>query len=120
MLVLNSGAEHANGYITIVLQDYKSGKVLQTQDVTVDVLAGTEVEYNFNVVFQVYVDNPPVTNIVAQVENSNVPCKACNGRGTIPLNSWPFVYTMKDSLKATQRIEQPWTPPVFIEDNSNL
>jgi hypothetical protein len=120
MLVLNSGTDDANGYITLVLQDFKTGKVLQTQDVTVNVPAATQVEYNFNVVFQVYIDNPPVTNVVAQVDSSNVACKACGGRGTIPLNSWPFVYTMKDSLKATQRIVQPWTPPVTIEDDSNL
>jgi hypothetical protein len=120
LILVNTGTDNANGYVTLALQDYKTGKVITTQDVTVDVPSGDQVEYNFNVVFQVYIDNPPVTNVMAEVDSSNVPCKACDGRGTIPLNSWPFVETMKNSLKATQRIQQPWEPPATTEDISNL
>ena len=120
LTVLNTGTEDANGYITLALQDASKGTVITTQDVTVAVAAGTQVEYNFNVVFRVFIDNPPITNVAAQVDNSDVPCKGCNGKGKIPLNSWSFVNTMKDSLKATQRIVQPWTPPLWTEDDSNL
>lgn len=120
LTVLNTGGEDANGYITLALQDATKGTVITTQDVTVAVAAGTQVEYNFNVTFRVYIENPPITNVVAQVDQSDVPCKACNGTGKIPLNSWPFINIMKDSLKATQRNVQPWTPPVWTEDVSNL
>jgi hypothetical protein len=116
MTILNSGADDANGYITLVLQDFTLGTIIATQDVTVAVSASSEAEYVFDVVFKVYIENPPVTKVVAQVENSSVPCKSCDGKGTVALNSWPFVYTMRDTLKASQRIENPWQAPIWMED----
>jgi len=116
LTALNSGTENAHGYITLVLQDFSTGTVIATQDVTVAVSASSQAEYVFNVIFKVYIENPPVTKVVAQVENSNVPCNSCGGSGTVAINSWPFVYTMKDSLKASQRIENPWQAPIWMED----
>ncbi len=120
MTALNAGAEDAHGYVTLVLQDISTGKIVATQDVTVAVSASAEAEYVFNVVFRVYIENPPVTKVVAHVENSNVTCKACSGKGTVALNSWPFVYSMKDALKASQRIENPWQAPIWIEPIDDL
>jgi hypothetical protein len=120
MTVLNSGTTDANGYITLVLQDFTTSKVIATQDVTVAVSASSQAEYVFDVIFRVYIENPPITKVVAQVENSDVACKSCNGTGKIPLNSWPFVNAMKDTLKASQRIETPWQPPIWIEPIDNL
>ncbi|MCL2679807.1 MAG: hypothetical protein FWF18_06000 [Dehalococcoidia bacterium] len=120
LVLLNSGEDNAHGYINMVLLDVSVGKIITTQTVTAEIPASTEAAYDFDITFQVYVDNPPITRVAAEVVNSDVQCISCNGKGTVAANYWPLVYVMKDSLKASQRIDKPWTPPPWEEPWEDL
>jgi hypothetical protein len=113
----NSGDHDAGGYINLVLVDYFTGKILDTQFTVVEVPAQTSVEHTSTTYFQmsVSIDMPDRTEIKADVLTSDVECKACDGTGKVAMNSWALSRTMRDTFIASQRVETPYTPPLWIE-----
>lgn len=114
--LVNHSDEDATGYINLVLVDYKSGTILSNHYVVATVPARKQVQAIYNVFFQTYVDDPLTVKIDARVVNGEVPCKACDGTGTVALNSMPFFNAMKNSmLNAEEQTElTPPFQPLFI------
>ncbi len=107
----NNGQDDAGGYLSLALVDYKNGQVLDNQYVLVDVPAGKQVSAVYNIFFQTNVDDPQTVKVNAKVVSGDVPDKACNGTGRVPLNSWPIYMAMKNRLIKAQ--EQTVLAPVF-------
>ena len=117
-LTLENYADHdAGGYINLVLVDYYTGRKLDTQFTVAEIPASTSVEHFCTVYFltSAMIDQPDRTEIYVDVLKSNVDCRACTGAGKVALNSWALSRNMKDSLVASQRIEKPAIPPLWIE-----
>ena len=113
----NAGYQDAAGYVNLVLVDYQTGRILDTQFTVVEVPAETSVEHTSTTYFQMYIsiDIPNRTDIQAQIVTSDVPCKACSGTGGVALNSWALSRAIRDTFIASQRVETPYTPPLWIE-----
>ena len=112
----NYSTEDAAGYVNLVLVDYKSGHVLSNQYVLAYVPAGKQIEAVYNVYFQTNVDDPLTVRVEARVMSGEVPCKACDGKGKVSLNSAPFFNAMKDRLikaEAQTELAMPFQP-LFI------
>lgn len=116
--MLNDGNEEAVGWIKIMLVDpskSEGNNVVDSQFVKVDVPAQSVINSDYTVVFGTGLDEPGKTLLRAEVINGGIPCVVCNGTGKIPLNTWPFVSSLKDSLKELARSENEYHPPVFID-----
>ena len=113
----NAGHQDAGGYVNLILVDYFTGQILDTQFTVVEVPAQKSVEHTSTTYFQMYVsvDMPNRTEIQAKVMTSDVPCKACGGSGGVALNSWALSRTMRDTFIASQRVETPYVPPLWVE-----
>ncbi len=114
LVLYNNSTRDAHGYVNLYLLDYAKSTILDTQFTVVDVPAGNEVTDLFDIYFKVNTDTVGNTRVTAEVVGSNIPCKACNGTGAVSLNAWPLYNGMKNNLKETQRILQPYNSPLLI------
>ena len=117
-LTLENYADHdAGGYINLVLIDFYAGRKLDAQFTVVEIPAGTSVEHTCIVYFRTSntIDRPNRTEIQTEVLKSNVDCKACFGTGKVALNTLALSRNLRDTLVASQRIEAPAMPPLWIE-----
>jgi len=112
----NHSDEDANGYINMVLVNYKNGQVLASQYVMASVPARKQIQAIYNVYFQTNVDDPQTVKVDVRVISGDVPCQACNAKGKVSLNSAPFFSAMKGSIiSANQETELPRPfVPLFI------
>lgn len=119
-MTLDNYANHdAGGYVNLVLVDYQTGQKLDTQFTVVEVPALTSVEHSCTVYFMVTTTGDTShTEILPDVLKSNVACKACSGTGSVALNSWALSSYLKETFIATQRIETPAIPPLFIDSEA--
>ena len=120
-LTLRNDANYdAGGYVNLILMDYQTGKRLDTQFLIVEVPAHTLVENTNTVYFMTtsVLDRPVVTEIVVDIIKNNVDCKACAGTGKVTLNSYALSNSLKETLFASQRIETPSYPPLFIDSEA--
>lgn len=116
LMMQNDGEVDGNGYVSMILLDYKAGKVLDNQLVQVSVPANMQVDTVYTIYFQVYVDDPRTVKVNTKVLTGNVPDKACNGTGRVALNSWPVFNVMKDRFMKAQ-LQNTVTPlfqPFFL------
>ena len=113
----NAGKDDANGFVSLDLIDVASGKVLDAENVIVEVGAGTIAEQTVVATFIVAaVDDPQqAVHIVAIVRDGNVACKACGGTGKVALNAWPLYNSIKASFKQTEIYEIPMLPPLRVD-----
>lgn len=112
----NDGEVDGIGYVSMILIDYKAGKVLDNQLVQVNVPANMQVDAVYTILFQVYVDDPQTVKVNAKVLSGNVPDKACDGKGKVALNSWPVFNVMKDRFMKAQLLStvKPVFQPFFL------
>ena len=114
LVLYNTSTRDAHGYVNLYLLDYAKSMIQDTQFTVVDVPAGSEVSDTFDAYFKVNTDTIGNTRVSAEVVGNNIPCKACDGTGTVSLNAWPLYNGMKNNLKETQRILQPYNSPILI------
>jgi len=108
----NNGDTDASGQLSLILVDYKTGKVLNNQYVGVSVPAHMQTNAIYNVYFQTNVDDPTTVKVNAKVVGGDIEDTVCNGTGKVPLNFWPFYNQMKTTLLANQ--QQTVSTPAFI------
>jgi hypothetical protein len=116
----NSGNEQAAGWIKVVLRGrYKGAEslsnVFDVNYVGVEIPAKITVSDSFVVWFQTPYDVPVATSVDAMVEEGGVECLACEGSGSVRLNTWLVANGLKDSLEKVTRMEQEFKPPPWIE-----
>ena len=117
-MTLDNYADHdAGGYINLILIDYNTGHKLDTQFTVAEIPANTSVEHTCTVYFtaSITIDRPNRTEIQTNVLKSNVECRTCAGTGRVALNTLALSRNLKDALIASQRIETPAIPPLFVE-----
>ena len=120
-LTLQNNADHdAGGYINLILVNYQTGKKLDTQFIIVEVPAHTSVEHASIVYFMTtsITDRPDVFDIQTEVLKSNVACKTCSSTGKVALNTLALSQNLKDNFAASQRVETPVLPPLWIDSEA--
>ncbi len=112
----NDGQVDGNGYVSLILIDYKNGQVLDSQDVQVQVPANMQVNTAYTIFFQVNVDDPQTVKVNAKVVTGKVKDKACGGSGRVALNSYFVFDSMKERFMQAQ-LQSEVTPafqPFFL------
>jgi len=112
----NDGAVDGNGYVSMVLIDYKKGRVLDNQLVQVNVPSNMQVDAFYTIFFQVSIDDPKTIQVNAKVLSDDVPDEACDGKGGVALNSWPVFNILKDRFMDAQTLStvKPVFQPLFL------
>ena len=116
----NSGNEQAVGWIKVILKGRYEGaeslsNVFDVFYVGVEIPAKKTVNDIFIVWFQTPYDVPIATSVDVMVEEGGVECLACEGKGSLALNTWFAANGLKDSLQKVTRMEQEFKPPIWIE-----
>ncbi|MCL2150309.1 MAG: hypothetical protein FWH51_05250 [Dehalococcoidia bacterium] len=120
-LTLDNYADHdAGGYINLVLIDYFTSQLLDTKFTVAEIPAGTSVEHTCAIYFMTSstIDHPNRTEIQTEVLRSNTACRTCAGTGKVALNTLALSQSLRDTLVASQRIETPAVPPLFIDEHT--
>jgi hypothetical protein len=121
LVAQNGGEQDAGGYVQLFLINTETGQLLDKEFTVVEVASGMSVKSDFNMTFRVdtLLDKPNITEIQAQILTSDVPCKACDGKGRVALNSWPFLNSMKQSFITSERVATPYVPPLHVDTEAN-
>lgn len=114
--LVNQATEQANGYLSLSLIDYVSGRTLDTQYVVVDIPPKKEMNATYHLFFQTQVDDPKTIKISARLTHNMAEDKACHGTGYVKLNEWPLCFAMKKSITEAQKVEvtEPEFIPLFV------
>jgi hypothetical protein len=121
LTVQNEGTQGAGGYVGLCLVSTETGQLLDTEYTVVEVGVGMSLNTKFNMAFKVnsLLEQTNVTEIKTKILNSDVQCNACGGKGSVALNSWPLLKSMKDSFVKSQRVATPFLPPLYVETEAN-
>jgi hypothetical protein len=116
LTLFNNSERDANGYLSLILLDYTTGRVLDNQYVVVNVPARKQVNAVYNIFFQTNVDDPQTVKVAAKAVSSKIADKACNGTGYVKMNSWPLYVVMKDKITQAQQVSvvEPVFQPFFL------
>ena len=89
--------------------------VYDVRYVGIEIPAMKTVTDSFNVWFQTAYDVPLAYSVDAMIEPAGVPCMACDGEGSVRLNTWLVANGLRGSLEKITRSEQEFKPPPFVE-----
>ena len=121
MTLHNAGTLDAGGYVSVLLINTQTGQLLDTEYTVAAVPIGMSVQMHFTTSFMVSttLDQAEITEVRAKVLTSDVPCKACDGKAKVALNSWPLLDAMKKTFVQSQMITIPYIAPVYVETEAN-
>jgi hypothetical protein len=117
MELLNEGDVDINTWIKLTLLDTvrdEGSNLIDTQYVRIMVPAKTVVKNSFKVYFGTGIDVPDRVKVQTEVVVGGVPDDACDGRGRVSLNTWPFTAALKNIFVEGTRQENVYRPPVVI------
>jgi hypothetical protein len=112
----NEGSFTAKGWVKCILKGYLKSDVLDIRYVSIEVPPGKEITDNFVVYFLTPFEVPYATRVEVQLEKGEVPCLACEAKGSLPINSWLLVNSMRSTYEKVTRTEQEWVPPIPTEE----
>ena len=116
----NQGDEEAVGWLKMVLIDFVEGIPTDTQYTVVRVPKSSSWVINYSMWFTSNHDEERVTEVKTEILKGAIDDETCNGTGSIPVNTWPLVNSLKDKFQETSQIEVPWVPPQMWFDDEDL
>ncbi len=117
--VVNKGPDDTWGYVRLTLVDLLEGQVVDSQYVVLEIPGETSLDVSYSIWFQSIDDLTLLRSAVgAEVIVEDVPCLTSNGTGKIPLNSWPLVNALKDTLGELGRQQVYYEPPPVLDATS--
>ncbi len=113
----NRGNEEAAGYITSSMIDFTTGKLMDRSFIVAVVPPNSTIEKTYTTFFttSVMIDIPEITEVRVNILDGNVPCLACDEKGTVAINTYPFINELKEAFIETQRVERPYMPPLIVD-----
>ena len=113
----NQGYEDANGYMSLALVDYTTGRALDNQFVVVNIPARKRFNASYQMFFQTTVDDPKTIKVTAKIVQNMSADKACGGSGVVRMNEWPVYKVLSDRILEAQHItvDEPQFIPIFVQ-----
>lgn len=113
----NQGIEDANGYMSLALVDYTSGRALDNQFVVINIPARKRMTAQYQMFFQTTVDDPQTIKVTAKIVQNMSTDKACGGSGYVKMNEWPVYSVLADRITEAQHItvDEPKFVPLFVQ-----
>ena len=115
----NTGFEDVDGWLKLVLRDYTKGSMLDRQYVAVHVSAEATTEAFFRVWFRTAFEIPDTIEIHVESMTDDIQCDICDGKGHLPLNTWPMANTLKGALSEVSQKHHEFTPPAPFFPNDS-
>lgn len=113
--VFNSGKDDAEGWLKLNLRELIHGNILDTQFVAITVPGETIYNVTYIVWFGTGLDVSDQTQVEAEVVTGEVPDSVCNGTGTVSLNAFLLVNSLKDTYNKIVKEEVRYNPPLNID-----
>ncbi len=111
LVTFNTGDSLARGWVKVVLKGYYKSDVLDVRYISIEIPPLSSVEDSYIVYFITPFDVPDATRVDAELEEGDVPCLACESDGSLPLNTWPLVNSLRSSYEKLARTEHEFVPP---------
>jgi hypothetical protein len=111
----NHNTHPVEGYVKLVLREFREAKVMDVQYLPVRILGETAVEVTYRIGFTSGLDVELQTKVDAEVLSGDFLDETCNGTGRIPLNAWVLARGLKDDLREISFTQNKLRPPYYIE-----
>jgi hypothetical protein len=115
LTVANNGPDDTWGYVELVLVDLgkTENQVVDKQYVVIEIPGETQLDVSYTVWFKSKDDRKLLrSEIPAKVLVDDIPCSISDGTGTIPLNTWLFINSLRDTFQELGREAVDYVPPV--------